>query len=70
MNLRFIMSAIDRVSFSSKCKSASSKHPFFHYGLYSIPYSGAIFLMAPMAIVQGIYSKYHGVSLTDIAMVI
>ena len=38
--------------------------------LYALPYSGAVLLFAPKAILQGIYATYYGMSLTSIASVI
>ncbi|WP_417466196.1 MFS transporter [Kordiimonas sp.] len=37
---------------------------------YSLPYVGIACLVAPLAIVQGIYAKYYGIPLTTIAAVI
>ena len=40
------------------------------YVLYALPVVTLAWLMAPLAVVQGIYAKHHGLSLTSIASVL
>lgn len=51
--------------------NAQPKKGGFFLGIaYALPYSGVIFLYAPLSILQGIYAKYYGLTLTSIAAVL
>ena len=45
--------------------------PFFLKAvLFTLPQLGLVIIMSPIAIVAGLYAKYFGMSLTDVAGVI
>ena len=46
------------------------KNKLHHYIAYSLPCITTAWLIAPLGVVQGIYAKYFGLSLTTIAIVI
>ena len=61
------MTVPSHTSFSTKTALSAS---FSRCMTYSAPNLAISWLVAPLAIVQGIYAKYHGLSLTAIAAII
>ena len=56
---------------SSRSKRDVESGVTLHKGIaYAIPHAASVFLMAPMVILQGIYAKYYGLSLSAIAGVV
>lgn len=46
------------------------KPSLFKYFMYVLPCSGTAFVFTPITILQGVYAKYYGLSLTTIAIII
>ncbi|TQV68023.1 MFS transporter [Exilibacterium tricleocarpae] len=53
-----------------KSKDSEKSLSIYQSIAYSLPHLSMFWLIAPIAVVQGIYAKYHGLSLTTIAAVL